>query len=242
MNGARSEAATDCGWEIVAPERLSAGIPLSKVTAEFLAELSEFRGRILYANGRRPGFVREGGGYADEDPLDADSFHVTVRAAGALIGCARVTPMPEYGRSFIGRRFGPSCLASVVQLMKLARTDCAEVGRWIMAPPWRRREVGYLLLLSMWVVGRWLDKRCLFGAVGGRDGQSNMVLRSGGHLAPGIHPLFVSALDDELSVMYFDLCHPPPKIDAPLWRVRRMLQLPERGDTTRLECVARSSA
>ena len=200
--------------------------PVSEATGGFLAELSEFRGRILYANGRRPRFARDGGQYADDDPLDVESFHVTVRADGALIGCARVTPLPEYSRSFIGRRVGPSYLEAAVNLMNLARTDCAEAGRWIVAPSARGTVLGRLLLLSLWVIGQWLDKRCLFGAVGVRDGQSTMVGRCGGHVAPGIDPVFVKEYDDELSVMYFDLSHPPPQIATQLRGVRRILNMP----------------
>ena len=66
--------------------------------------------------------------------LITNLFHVTVRADGVLIGCVRVTPLPEYSRSFIGRRVGPSSLEASVNRLNLARTDCVEAGRWIVAP------------------------------------------------------------------------------------------------------------
>lgn len=234
MNTATAQGEFDYSWQVLAPPTgISDNFPVSEATGGFLAELSEFRGRILHANGRRPRFAREGGHYADDDPLDLESFHVTVRADGALIGCARVTPLPEYSRSFIGRRVGPSYLEAAVNLMNLERTDCVEPGRWIVVPSARGTDLGRLLLLSLWVIGQWLDKRCLFGAVGVRDGQSTMVGRCGGHLAPGIDPVFVKEYDDELSVMYFDLNHPPPRIANELRRVKRILDLPrtsmERG-------------
>jgi len=44
-----------------------------------------------------------------------------------------------------------------------------------------------------------------------------------GHIAPGVAPVFVKEYDDELSIMYFDLNHPPPRVAAQLRRVRRIL-------------------
>jgi hypothetical protein len=75
-------------------------------------------------------------------------------------------------------------------MMTLARTDCMEAGRWIVAPSARGHDLGRTLLLSLWVVGQWLDKRCVFGAVGVRDGQSSLVGRCGGQVAPSVTPRF----------------------------------------------------
>jgi hypothetical protein len=226
MNTASLQGEPDYRWQVVAPPTgIPDSLPVSQSTSGFLTELSEFRGRMLYADGRRPRFARVGGQYVDDDLLDRESFHVTVRTDGALIGCVRVTPLPEYSRSFIGRRVGPSYLEAAVNMMNLARTECAEAGRWIVAPSARGTVLSRLLLLSLWVMGQWLDKRCLFGAVGVRDGQSTMVGRCGGHVAPGIAPVFVRDYDDELSVMYFDLNHPPPRIATQLKRVRRILNV-----------------
>jgi hypothetical protein len=77
--------------------------------------------------------------------------------------------------------------------------------------------------LSVWAVGRWLGKRYLFGAVGIRDGQAKMLARCGGQTAPAIAPIFVEEYDDEVSVMYFDLHHPPPGVAAQLETVERRL-------------------
>jgi hypothetical protein len=77
----------------------------------------------------------------------------------------------------------------------------------------------------MWVVGRWLGKRYVFGAVGVREGQVKMLGRWGGKTAPGIGPLFVEEYDDEVSVMYFDLEHPPVGVAARLEPVERLLGL-----------------
>jgi hypothetical protein len=246
MNTASSEGESDYQWQVLSPVMPSAigipiNVPISKATIAFLAELSEFRGRILYAGGRRPEFAGAGAQYADDDPLDLEAFHVIVRKDGALIGCVRLMPLPEYSRSLIGRRVGPSCLRAAVSLMKRARTDCVEAGRWIVDPSARGTALGRTLLLSLWVVGQWLDKRCLFGAVGVRDGQSTIAARCGGYVAPGIDPVFIKEYDDELSVMYFDLDHPPPRIAAQLRRVGGILNLTRQSEPGRAAPRERSS-
>src|SRR3954454_23715359 len=102
-------------WQLLRPP---AGMPgsteYSKQSAVTLAEISEFRGRTLHAGGRRPRFAHEDG-YADDDPVDLHSFHVTVRAGGNLIGCVRVTPLRELSQSFLGRLSGPLPLQDALQ-------------------------------------------------------------------------------------------------------------------------------
>ena len=106
--------------------------------------------------------------------------------------------------------------------MDAKAAECAEAGRWIVAPSARGASLGPNLLVSMWAIGRWLGKGYLFGAVGVRDGQVKMLGRCGGQAAPAIAPIFVEEYDDELSVMYFDLQHPPPGVAAQLETVERL--------------------
>jgi hypothetical protein len=51
-------------------------------------------------------------------------------------------------------------------------------------------------------------------------------------------PVFVKEYDDELSVMYFDLDHPPPEVAAELTRVRCLLNMPGDFYKTSMEHVA----
>jgi hypothetical protein len=190
-----------------------------------LAELSEFRGRILYANGRRPRFRREGGGYADDDPLDPRSFHITVRTDGNLVGYTRIRPLPDYSQSYIGRLVTRGQFEAALEKMRLARNDCLEVSRWIVAPSARGTAVAPTLVVSAWAVGRWLGKRCLLATVGTRDGQVRMLGRFGGQILQGIDAKFIAEYDDELVTMQFDLNHPPPRVAAQLRTVGRLLKI-----------------
>jgi hypothetical protein len=197
---------------------------LQVADSHLLAEISEFRGRVLYADGRRPHFQSAGGQYSDDDPQDLESLHVTVRNHGALVACLRLTPN-LHSRTFIGRQVGACELEVVLSTMHLTGNDCVEAGRWIVLPSARGTDLARTLLLSCWAVGRWLNKRCLFGLAGTRDGQAKMICRTGGQAVPGMGVRLVQDLDDEVSLVYFDLDRPPHFVAAQLPSVRRLLQL-----------------
>jgi hypothetical protein len=215
------EPASAFEWDVV-PSAGCAG-----TDPALLMELSEFRGRVLYANGRRPRFRREDGRYADDDPLDPRSVHITVRRDRDLVGYTRIRPLPEYSQSSIGRLVTRFQFEAAMQEMRLARNDCLEVTRWIVAPSARGTAVGPTLVVSGWAVGRWLGKRRLLATVGTRDGQVRMLGRFGGEILHSIDTTFVAEYDDELVTMYFDLNHPPPRVEAQLSTVGRLLRLTE---------------
>jgi predicted GNAT family N-acyltransferase len=220
-------SATFYKWDLVPP------LVTASERFAVLAEISQFRGRILYANGRRPRFSRHGGGYADDDPLDVSSFHVTVRTEGELVGYIRIRPLPEHDQTSIGRLVTGSQFAAVLGEMGLARNDCLEVGRWTVAPPARGTAIGRTLVLSGWAVGRWLRKRRLIVAAGTRDGQANMLARFGGQVLPSFSSKLVADYDDELSPMYFNLDQPPPRVAGQLPSVERLLKLSDSAPDAR---------
>lgn len=198
--------------------------------ASEIAELSEFRGRILHANGRRPLFSRPEGRYADDDPLDVCSFHITARTGGELVACIRIRLLPEHAKSSLRHLVTPAQLEGLLEGMRLTRNDCMEVGRWIAAPSVRGTAVARTLLVSCWALGRWLGKHCMLATAGARDGQVTMLSRFGGEVLHSFHSRFLVEYDDELSSMYFDLKHPPPRVAAQLPSVERLLNL---GDTAK---------
>lgn len=212
-------SATFYQWHLVEPSGSASEGSL------VLAELSQFRGRILHANGRRPRFLCHGGGYADDDPLDMISFHIAVRTEGELVACVRLRLLPEHAQSSIGRLATPSQFEGLLEEMRLARNDCIEVGRWIVAPSFRGTAVARTLVLSCWAIGRWLGKRCMLVTAGTRDGQARMLSRFGGQVLHTFHSQFLAEYDDELSPMYFDLDHPPPRVAVQLPSIERLLNL-----------------
>jgi hypothetical protein len=154
------DEAISYAWEVVLPPaEIPAWPGVSGQRAGILAEISEFRGRTLFAGGRRPQFMSAAAKYADDDPLDLESYHITVRADGDLIGCVRVTPLVDSPRSFLGRLVGPVRLRTALETMNSEYSECVEAGRWIVAPSARGASLGRNLLVSLWVMGRWLGKR-----------------------------------------------------------------------------------
>jgi hypothetical protein len=148
------------------------------------------------------------------------------------VGGVRVTPLMAPSSSFLGRLVGPAPFQQSLDAMGLHRNECVEAGRWIVSPSARGGRLGRMLLISLWVVGRFVGARCLFGAVGVRDGQVKMLARCGGQTAPCLTPVSVEEYDDELSVMYFDLLHPPPDVAAQLPTMERLLNISGAGHGT----------
>ena len=201
----------------------------AEIDPAVLAEISEFRGRILYADGRRPRFRREGGGHFDDDPLDSRSFHITARINGELVGYTRLRPLPEYSQSSLGHLVTRCQFEAALEEMRLTRNDCLEVSRWIVAPCARGTAVASTLVVGAWAVGRWLGKRCLLATVGAREGQVTMLARFGGKVLQSIDAKFIPEYDDELVTMHFDLDHPPPRVTAKLGAAGRLLRLAGRS-------------
>ncbi|HEY2857645.1 MAG TPA: hypothetical protein VGJ21_04465, partial [Terracidiphilus sp.] len=139
----------------------------------------------------------------------------------------RIRPLPHYSQSSIGRLVTRFQFEAAMQEMRLARNDCLEVSRWIVAPSARGTAMGATLVVSGWAVGRWLGKRRLLATVGTRDGQVKMLGRFGGQILHSIDTTFISEYDDDLVTMYFDLNHPPPRVEAQLSTVGRLLGLTE---------------
>lgn len=220
---ASRRAASAYDWHLVLPATPAAS------DASILGELSEFRGRILYDYGRRPRFRREGGEYADDDPLDWASFHVIVRMGLDLVGYIRVRAVIEYAESSFRLLVTRPQFKAALEEMRVAETDCLEVSRWIVAASARGTEIAGALVVSAWAIGRWLGKRRLLATVGSRDGQGTMLARFGGQVLRIVNPKFIPEYDDELVAMQFDLNDPPPRVAAKLRAVGQLLNLADDG-------------
>ena len=230
----------DCHWNLLAPRGIGTQDSADSC-AGVLDEISEFRGRVLYDSGRRPAFSRGNGQFADDSCHDVVSYHVTVRRAGELIACVRLTPYTAESLGSIGTLIGYPRLRSVVETLGLSPLECIEGSRWIVEPSVRGRELGRLLLLSLWAVGRFLRNKCLFGSAGTRDGQDRMIARTGGRVAPGDIVVKAEEYDDDLLLMYFDLSQPPRHVAEGLPLVNSLLNIDCRTQSTQHILATHSS-
>ena len=209
-------------WDVHIPESESF-LDLSRVTPELLDEVSEFRGRVLYDDGRRPEF-RHAGQFLDRDNYDKFAFHLTVRCDRTLIGYLRVIRLKDNSQCLIDRLFGTEQYSGLIARLHTARSHCLEGGRWIVDRGWQGHSLGRQLLFAYWALARSIGGSHIFGAAGSRDGQIAMIQRAGGRVAD-IPPQHVPEYADELRVVYFELDNPPPFVLAQLPATLRRLRL-----------------
>jgi hypothetical protein len=171
---------------------------------ELAAQLSEFRGRELWAGGRRPAFAA-GGSFADPHPADAASHHVIAREGRRIVGCIRATPV-EHPATELRALLGPGGLRRTLvddAGKPLADGRCYEVGRWIVDSHLRRTRLGIQLGAAIWAVcicERWDSMACIAGT---RDGQMAMLTRSGARPVANLGLIHSAEYDDDLRVLYF---------------------------------------
>jgi N-acyl-L-homoserine lactone synthetase len=127
----------------------------------WLDEIREFRARILYDDGRRPGFRRDDGGFAEDDSLDAAAYHVSARFGGHVVGCVRLLPLSDVDRCFTEQLIGSASLEQVLHRLRVSRAETIEGGRWVVDPAHRRSRLGVLLAAGGVAVARALEYRML---------------------------------------------------------------------------------
>lgn len=206
-------------WELVGP-----GTPHFE---ERLAELRQFRGRVLYADGRRPSFQKKDGTFDDaDDGMDRVSRHVTVRSENSgLVACTRINPICPAVKSSIESIFGDKELDLVLAEVNVSREDALEAGRWLVIPEYRRSGLGTKLLMAYWAVGRWIGAKIIFGTAGVRDGQTRMIGRHGGELVNSVPPKTSAEYNDEIQITYFNLANPPPELRSPIRAASALLKI-----------------
>jgi hypothetical protein len=173
----------------------------------WLLELSEMRGRVLHAGGRRPQFHKADGSFIDVDPLDRYAYHILLRSSTYIIGCIRVVPLTSVSicgtESLLGRQGFEQMLVHI----GTTRDKIGEVGRWIVAPEYSRFRMGLRLIRGVGVLSKWLGLETVIATVGTRDGQAETLMRSGGRRVPGLSPIKSQKYNDDLVVLTFDLMH-----------------------------------
>ena len=195
-------------------------------TLDWLAELSEMRGRLLYAEGRRPAFRLANGKFADDDELDRYAYHLLAYAATSLVGCARLVPLGPVTRCVTETLVGSQPLHNALLALNVARYQAAECGRWMVEPEYRCTSMlAMRLAAGIIAIGRQLEYKILVASTGTRDGQVNLLIRIGFRRLPALAPLTVPLYTDELQFIYIDPRCASPKFTLLINQMTEQLAL-----------------
>lgn len=187
-------------WELREPV-----IPY-EFTPDWLLELSEMRGRVLYSQGRRPAFRLSNGAFSDWNELDVLAYHLIARTQMEVVGCIRLVPLGSAPKCITEELVGKSLFNKALQNLQVSRDEAAECGRWIVVPEHRNTLLGMHLVAGIIAVGRQLRYRVLIGPTGIRDGQATLLARIGMQRLPNLPAVEVAQYDDELEFLYLDPC------------------------------------
>src|SRR5215471_1291537 len=202
-------ARQDIVWSLKPPPR--------RESASWRDELSSFRGRTLWNNGRRPHFLRHDGTPKDLDSIDDLAWHILARAGGQLVGCTRVLPLSSTNRALADDFFGRETLERALSTTGLAVDSVAEVSRWVVTPSRNGRSVktpdglqplGFALLACAVAVARKLGCDAIIGSCGIRDGQDRLIVHAGGTPVPGIPLRKDDRFDDVLVLLMLHIPTP----------------------------------
>lgn len=200
-----STSIDECGYEwcIEYPEYLrnSDSLPIEN----WLSELWEMRGRVIYDNVHRPSFRHENGNFSDEDPMDALCFHVTARRNGRLIGCARLCRFVDVNSTWTQDLFGRTQVETTLANLGCALHHAGESGRWIVEPEHRTSGVGRRLMSGVHAIGQVLGLRIILGLSGTRQRQDRALMSMGWSLVPGVEPSPAPKFDDDVKFIYFNV-------------------------------------
>jgi len=192
----------------------------------WLDEIREFRARVLYDNGRRPGFRQGDGRFADGDRLDQTAHHLSAQVAGVVAGCVRLLPVRDGDRCLTEQLIGPTRFAEMLRGLGANRSEAIEGGRWVADPMHRTARLGMLLAAGGVAVARALGYRMLCCPVGTARKQDRMLARLGWTAVPNL-PLFaVPQFDDQLRVMHICPTSPVPHMRELMDTMADELKLP----------------
>jgi hypothetical protein len=171
-------------------------------TPGWLAELRRFRAEMLYAEGLRPAFRGPDGIFRDDDPADPFAYHVVAVHDGKLIATFRVLRLTATHSGVCERLLGTDALNRWLTRLGIDHTLAWEGSGWVVRPIWRGMRMGLRMLAAGEAVATKLGLTHGIGASGTRHGQLYRVLSAGYRLVPGLDPIPVPALADDIQIVH----------------------------------------
>jgi hypothetical protein len=181
-------------WHVLAP-------PTSGTPGPVLDAVRRFRGRLLFDDGLRPSFAGGPDGPRDDDPADLGAHHVVAVDGDEPCSALRVLPLDEGPAGFCDRLLGAGATARLLDRLDVPLDGAWEGSGWAVRPgPGRARMAAETLAAGV-AVARELGRETLVGASGTRYGQLHRVLSAGFRRAPGVDPVTVPELADDLQIV-----------------------------------------
>ena len=192
-------------WRVETPVHPGSPSSRSRASNEWLAELWNMRGRIIYQNGYRPSFRSPDGRFSDEDPLDAFSFHVTARLDGKLVGCVRLVRYTDAPTTWAQSVLGKSQVQEVVNSLESSLGNAGECGRWIVEPEERGKHLGRYLMSGVYATARAFNVKTILGLSGTHERQDLAFMSMGWKRVEGFPLIPAPKFNDDLRFIYFDV-------------------------------------
>lgn len=176
----------------------------------WLAEVRRFRAEVLHDDGLRPAYRAPDGTFCDDDPSDLFAHHVVARLDGDPIATLRLVALATTDTGVCERLLGAAALDGVVADLGGARATAWEAAGWAVRQDRRAGSMGPRIVAAGWAVARSLGLDLCVGAVGTRYGQLYRVLSAGFRRVPGLEPVAVPDLRDEVQVVHatYDMLRP----------------------------------
>ncbi len=191
---------------------------------DWLDELREMRGRVLYAGGRRPQFFDEASNRCyDCQPYDLEAWHIVARLNGKLVGCVRCAPLATTG-SPLTDLLGADRVRDIVASLGTTPDRCAEVSRWTVDPECGFFGLGYDLIAAVWAFLADSGYQIGLAATGTQGKQDRILEQLGLRYLEDVEGQWSEAFDDTLRFMYAPFEHPVEKLLPGLEAMRQRLQ------------------
>jgi hypothetical protein len=171
-------------------------------------ELSALRGRVFYAEGRRPQFLGPDGEFADEDEHDSAAFHLIGSSGSERIAACRLVRFQDVATTDFERRVGPEAVEKLLAASQVGRGEVVEVSRWVVDARFREEGLGAQLIAGLWALALNVGVVMALAWAGTRDGQARALTAMGGSPISGVARIKSEAWDDELQALSFDPRYP----------------------------------
>jgi hypothetical protein len=214
------------------PPRATGPLPLDGVEltvhrpgSPVIGEVRRFRGEVIWDGGRRPAFRTVDGAFVDPHPADVDSYHLVVRTTveRSMIGCVTAAPLESLSESAVVR-WSPVLSARLLDERGVDESSVLEGARLVVAPGWRGRRLGLLLILGAAALGQVAGRRLTWATVGTRQNQHRLCQAAGWRERVEFGRRPAPELDDTLCVMAGDPGVEPTGARAAFAQARAMVE------------------